>query len=80
MNGEWEDQPTTFSLQRLRNIPAKKLLWLISIKRKKEESIHFFYAAIPFAENLIFKLPRKTGWIAMKNGVEPVPTISYQFD
>jgi len=78
MNGEWEDQPTTFSLKRWRTV-TKKLFWLISIKRKTEV-LEVFYTAIPFAENLICKLPRKTGWIAVEDGVKPVPTISYRFD
>ena len=64
MNGEWEGQPTTFSLTRWKTGPTKELVWFISIEREgeKEESIHF-YAAIPFADKLICKLPRQTGWL-----------------
>ena len=36
MNGEWEGQPTTFSLQRWQTTLTKELVWFISIEREDE--------------------------------------------
>jgi len=83
MNGEWEGQPTTFSLALCPTNPTQKLFWYISIER---EDVIFFYTAIPFADKLICKLPRQTGWLkyvsgdSHVSGDSPGPTLTYSFD
>ena len=81
MNGEWEGQPTTFFLARCPMGPTRELFWFISIEREGEkvESIDL-YSAIPFAEKLICKLPRQTGWVTYVSAERPGPNLTYSFE